>query len=83
MTNTGDSPPVALPAASVTRLADLLGALDEFLRSCPPAVDDFVNFLGRHGHTHPAFTANNLIDELGFTEAQLRRLTAGAGDATV
>lgn len=49
-------------------LTELLGQLDEFLRSRRPAViDALTDFMRDRGHPHPRLAAYNLIDELSFT----------------
>ena len=65
---------LALPAGSLSHLADLLGELDAFLRSGHPVGDQLTGFMRRHGHPHPGFAACNLIDDLSFTAFSYRRL---------
>lgn len=63
---------VTLPVESITRLARLLSELDEFLRSAPDLPDQLTEFQRQCGDNNPRFTANNLIDEIGFTAAWLQ-----------
>jgi hypothetical protein len=72
----------ALPPEFLVPLARLLCELDEFLRSGGPAADDLTGFLRQRGDLRPGFAACNLIDELCFTAAQIRRLAAGASAET-
>lgn len=77
---TGNSEPpatVTLPAESIIRVARLLADLDEFLRSEPTLLACFLH--GR-GDDRPRFTANNLIDEVGFTAAWLQTQAAAHTD---
>lgn len=64
----------ALPAGSLSHLADLLGELDAFLRSGHPVGDQLTEFMRRRGHPHPGLAACNLIDDLCFTASGYRRL---------
>ena len=49
-------------------LAELLTVLDEFLRCQDlPIAELLAKFLKSRGSAHPAFHANNLIDNLSFT----------------
>jgi len=76
----GNSEPpatVPLPAQSIIRLARLLADLDEFLRSEPTLL---ACFLQRRGDDRPRFTANNLIDEVGFTAVWLQTHAAAHTD---
>jgi hypothetical protein len=65
---------VALPAGSLSHLADLLGELDAFLRSGHPVGGQLTEFMRRRGHPHPGLAACNLIDDLSFTASGYRRL---------
>ena len=65
----------ALPAGSLSHLADLLGELDAFLRSGHPVGDQLTEFMRRRGHPYPGLAACNLIDDLSFTAFSYRRLT--------
>jgi len=64
----------ALPADSLSHIADLLGELDTFLRSGHPVSDQLTEFMRRRGHPHPGLAACNLIDDLCFTAFAYRRL---------
>ena len=64
----------ALPAGSLSHLADLLGELDAFLRSGQPVGSQLTGFMQRRGHPHPGLAACNLIDNLCFTAFGYRRL---------
>ncbi len=64
----------ALPAGSLSHLADLLGELDAFLRSGQPVGSQLTEFMQRRGHPHPGLAACNLIDDLCFTAFGYRRL---------
>jgi len=64
----------AVPADSLSHLADLLGELDAFLRSGHPAGDQLTEFMRRRGHPHPGLAACNLIADLSFTAFSYRRL---------
>ena len=64
----------ALPADSLSHLADLLGELDAFLRSGQPVGGQLTEFMRRRGHPHPGLAACNLIDDLCFTAFGYRRL---------
>jgi hypothetical protein len=64
----------ALPASSLSHLADLLGELDAFLRSSQPVGGQLTKFMRHRGHPHPGFAACNLIDDLCFTAFSYRRL---------
>jgi hypothetical protein len=75
------APPITLPALTVIMLADLLTELDEFLRSGGTIAANLAGFLDRNGHSHPGFAACNLIDEVSFTAAHLRKLTHGIDKA--
>ena len=65
---------LALPASSLSHIADLLGELDTFLRSGHPVSDQLTEFMRRRGHPHPGLAACNLIDDLSFTAFSYRRL---------
>lgn len=53
-------------------LAELLAVLDEFLRCRElPIAELLATFLESRGSVHPAFDANNLIDQLSFTAAAI------------
>lgn len=82
MTTPSTPPAITLPAASVIHLADLLTELDEFLRSGAGVAEHLAGFRARRGHAYPRFAANNLIDEVSFTAADLRKLTHGIPRAT-
>jgi hypothetical protein len=64
----------ALPAGSLSYLADVLGELDAFLRSDQPVGGQLSKFMQRRGHPHPGLAACNLIDDLCFTAFGYRRL---------
>lgn len=64
---------IAIPAAQLADIAELLGVVDEFLRCRNGTADRLADFYARHGEPHPAFVANNLIDQVSFTAAALRR----------
>jgi hypothetical protein len=64
---------VAIPAAQLTDLAELLVALDEFLRCGNGAADRLADFYAHRGDPHPGFSANNLIDAVSFTATALQR----------
>jgi hypothetical protein len=65
---------IAYPIGSLVHLADLLGEIDEFLRSGTNVTDLLTAFMTRRGRTHPGFRACNLIDDLSFTAHHIRRL---------
>jgi len=78
----GEQPPlIALPAISLILLTELLTQLDNFLHSTPFIAEDLADFLDRR-HTHPRFTAENVIGELSLAAEHLRRLTTGLDPAT-
>jgi hypothetical protein len=59
-------------------LAELLTVLDEFLRCRElPVAELLATFLESRGSAHPAFHANNLIDQLSFTAATIYTEHAG------
>ncbi|ETW22008.1 hypothetical protein MGAST_22480 [Mycobacterium gastri 'Wayne'] len=64
----------AYPIGSLVHLADLLGEVDEFLRSGTDVTDLLTVFMTRLGRTNPGFRACNLIDDLSFTAHHIRRL---------
>ncbi len=64
----------AVPADSLSHIADLLGELDAFLRSGHPVGHQLTEFMRRRGHPHPGLAACNLIDDLSFTAFSYRRL---------
>ncbi len=64
----------AVPADSLSHLADLLGELDAFLRSGHPVGGQLTEFMRHRGHPHPGLAACNLIDDLCFTAFGYRRL---------
>lgn len=60
-------------------LADLLGKLDEFLRSRElGTLTLLTQFMEGRGHPHPEFAACNLIDELSFTASRLAERSRAA-----
>lgn len=65
---------IAYPADSLVRLCELLAVLDGFLRSSNEVTALLTVFLAGRGHSHPGFTACNLIDDLSFTAHHLRCL---------
>ena len=65
---------IAYPVGSVVHLAELLGEIDEFLRSGTEVTDLLTVFMTSRGRIHPGFQACNLIDDLSFTAHHIRRL---------
>jgi hypothetical protein len=63
--------PVSLPY--LQHLAELLGELDEFLRSGTNVILPLTQFMQHRRHTNPGLAAYNLIDDLCFTAYGLRR----------
>lgn len=79
MTDPGPEPPdepatIAYPVGSLVQLAELLGEIDEFLRSGTDVTDLLTEFMARPGRTHPSLRACNLIDDLSFTAHHIRHL---------
>lgn len=68
---------IAYPIDSLVHLAELLGEIDEFLRSGTDVTDLLTAFMIRSGHTHPGFRVCNLIDDLSFTAHHIRHLVDG------
>lgn len=68
-----DKATVTLPATELAEAADLLTVVDEFLRCGDGAAEKLACFYAHRGEAHPRFTANNLIDQVSFTAAALRR----------
>jgi hypothetical protein len=68
-------PTVAYPVHSIRRLAELLGEVDEFLRSGNGVTVLLTEFMTHRGDIHPEFTACNMIDDLSFTAYAIRCLT--------
>ena len=65
---------IAYPIGSLVHLAELLGEIDEFLRSGTDVTELLTTFMTRLGRTHPGFRACNLIDDLSFTAHHIRHL---------
>lgn len=65
------------PIGSLVHLGELLGEIDEFLRSGTDVSDLLTVFMARLGRTHPGFRACNLIDDLSFTANHIRRIIDG------
>jgi hypothetical protein len=72
---------IAVRAASLAELAELLTGLDEFLRSGSAATTALTEHLASRSHAHPGFAACNLIDDVSFTALWLRGLTGHADPA--
>jgi hypothetical protein len=70
---------IAYPIGSLVHLAELLGEIDEFLRSGTDVTDLLAVFMTRRGHTHPGFRICNLIDDLSFTAHHIRRIVDDTG----
>ena len=68
---------IAYPIGSLVHLAELLGEIDEFIRSGTDVTHLLTMFMTRSGRTHPGFRACNLIDDLSFTAHHIRRLIDG------
>lgn len=68
---------IAYPAHSLVHLAELLGEIDEFLRSGTDVTDLLTVFMTRLGRPYPGFRACNLIDDLSFTAHHIRRIIDG------
>lgn len=66
-----------VPGDSMMQLAQLLGDLDEFLRSDQVFIEELAAFLHHRGTPQPRFAAFNLVDELCFTAAHLRTVAQG------
>ena len=73
----GEPGTIAYPIGSLVHLAELLGEIDEFLRSGTDVTDLLTAFMIRSGHTHPGFRVCNLIDDLSFTAHHIRHLVDG------
>jgi hypothetical protein len=70
------------PIESLRHLADLLGELDEFLRSGVDVTLLLTQFKQRKGHREPDFAACCLIDDLCFTAYGTRLLVEGLTERT-
>lgn len=75
----GEPATIAYPIGSLVHLAELLGEIDEFLRSGTDVTDLLAVFMTRRGRAHPGFRACNLIDDLSFTAHHIRCLVDDVG----
>lgn len=72
-------PTIAYHLDALAHLAELLGEIDEFLRSGTDIIELLTVFMTRDGRAHPGFRAGNLIDDLSFTAHHIRCLVDDVG----
>ena len=75
----GEPITIAYPIDSLVHLAELLGEIDEFLRSGTDVTDLLAVFMIRRGPPTPASGSYNLIDDLSFTAHHIRCLVDDVG----